>query len=178
VNYRWLVDINNLAIGNPALKDVMVASAKYVIYGVFAALAVLALIELRRRNWLGVVAMAFSLGVAYLFGLLAARLHPEQRPFITHPSVHLLVPHPAGASFPSDHATAAFAIAFAVMVFISVRWGLLFLVAALLIGFARVFDGLHYPGDIGGGALVAALGVLAAMLLLRLRGLPLRTTRA
>jgi membrane-associated phospholipid phosphatase len=56
-------------------------------------------------------------------------------------------------SFPSDHATAAFAIAFAVL-FFSRPVGLAFLACAGAIGFARVLVGLHYTGDVLAGALV------------------------
>lgn len=159
MNYRWLLDINNLSVSDHPLDQPMIWAAKYLIFGVFAVLAVLLVIQARRRRWWRLAAVGAGLGVAYLGGLLAAALHPERRPFTAHPRIHLLIAHPAGQSFPSDHATAAFAVAFAVTAFISVRWGLLLLAVAVLIGFARVFDGLHYPGDIGGGLLVAAIGV-------------------
>jgi len=56
-------------------------------------------------------------------------------------------------SFPSDHAAAAFAIAFAVLAF-SRRAGIAFLVAAALIALSRVALGMHYPSDVLAGALV------------------------
>ena len=61
---------------------------------------------------------------------------------------------------PSDHATAAFAIAFAVGVFLHRRWGAALTVVAVVIGMARVWVGLHYPGDILAGAVIAALAAL------------------
>ncbi|MEK8110462.1 phosphatase PAP2 family protein [Micromonospora sp. M12] len=57
-------------------------------------------------------------------------------------------------SLPSDHATAAFAVAFAVGVFLSWRWGLLLSVLAAVIGFARVWAGVHNPADILVGAVI------------------------
>jgi membrane-associated phospholipid phosphatase len=56
-------------------------------------------------------------------------------------------------SFPSDHASAAFAIAFAVFLFDRLV-GSVFLAAAVLIGVGRVFIGAHYPADVLAGALV------------------------
>ena len=53
-------------------------------------------------------------------------------------------------SFPSDHAAAAFAIAFAILAF-SRRAGMRFLVAATLIGLSRIALGLHYPSDVIAG---------------------------
>ncbi len=59
------------------------------------------------------------------------------------------------ASFPSDHASASLAIAFAVLAFDPVV-GVLFVVAALLIAVGRVLIGAHYPADVGASLLVAA----------------------
>lgn len=54
------------------------------------------------------------------------------------------------ASFPSGHATTAFAFATALALFIP-RWGLAFFLAALAIAVARVAVGAHYPSDVLGG---------------------------
>jgi undecaprenyl-diphosphatase len=171
VNYPWLLDINNLSVGHPLLDRIMIDAAQYAIFVMFALFAVLLVDQGRRRRWAVVVLpMVVTLGVGYLLGLLAAALHPEPRPFTTHPNVHLLVPHPAGASFPSDHATAAFTIALAVTVFLSVRWGVLLGLLAVLIGFARVFDGLHYPGDIAGGLAVGLVATAVVAFALSLTG--------
>jgi undecaprenyl-diphosphatase len=113
-------------------------------------------------------------------------------------AVHLLISHPKDASFPSDHEAVAMAIALtvaaaAIWLFWTIlreplvgkaagwSWGRAFgfvaipgasalvaLAAAALIGFARVFDGVHYPHDIVGGALCGLVGVGVALALLPL----------
>jgi undecaprenyl-diphosphatase len=70
------------------------------------------------------------------------------------------VSHAAGQSFPSDHATAAFGVALATWAFLDRRWGGVLFAAAVLIGFARVYVGVHYPVDILGGLLAAFVGVV------------------
>ena len=72
------------------------------------------------------------------------------------------------SSFPSDHASAAFGIAFAVLCFDRLA-GSIFLAAAFVIGVGRVFVGVHYPLDIVAGFFV---GSAAALLVTRL-GRPL-----
>ena len=80
------------------------------------------------------------------------------RPYETH-----RISHPwssaTDASFPSDHASASLAIAFAVLAFDPVV-GVLFVVAALLIALGRLFIGAHYPADIGASLVVAAASAL------------------
>jgi hypothetical protein len=66
---------------------------------------------------------------------------------------HVLAASSPDPSFPSDHAAAAFAIAFAVLAF-SRPAGLGFVAAATLIGLSRIALGLHYPSDVLAGAVV------------------------
>ena len=117
------------------------------------------------RKWK--LASASALGAAAL-GLLVNRLISSawhrDRPFITHPSAHVFGPHKTDPSFPSDHSTAALAIATAVLLLDPVA-GVLFLVLAVLIAAGRVIVGEHYPGDVLGSTVV---GVLAAVIVVRL----------
>jgi undecaprenyl-diphosphatase len=167
MNYDLFRDINNLS-GNGALDAVMKFSAKYVIFLMVVAVAVLAVDQLRRHRLVPVVATAVGLVFTFVLGLIGAALYSERRPFQTH-HVHELIAHAPGQSFPSDHATAAFGLALATFAFLSRRWGAALFVVALLVGFARVYVGIHYPGDIGGGFLAAAVGVGTITLLYQRR---------
>jgi len=111
-----------------------------------------------------------ALVLSYLLGLVAAAVHPEARPFTTHPSGHPLIAHHPGQAFASDHSTATSAIALVALVFLARRWGAALLAGAVLIGFSRVYVGVHYPGDILGSVLVSVIGVgSVALLHFRLR---------
>jgi len=59
------------------------------------------------------------------------------------------------SSFPSDHASAAFAIAFAFLLCSRIRQGRLFLICASVISLSRVYVGTHYISDVFGGMLTA-----------------------
>jgi undecaprenyl-diphosphatase len=88
----------------------------------------------------------------------------RDRPFQAHRVDHIWGPRKTDASFPSDHASASFAIAVAVCLIDPIA-GAAFLVLASLIAVGRVVVGEHYPGDVVAGA---AIGTLAALVVVRL----------
>lgn len=82
------------------------------------------------------------------------------RPFVDAPSIEALIrslPNEDLASFPSGHALFLFAFA-TTLAFYSPRLGKWFFLAALIIGIARVFVGVHWPSDILAGALIGVAG--------------------
>jgi undecaprenyl-diphosphatase len=102
-----------------------------------------------------------SAGLALLVDQVISHVWIRERPFAAHPhETVLLVGRTTDPSFPSDHASAAFAIAVAVFL-VSRRLGALFLLGAAVVALSRVFAGVHYPGDVGAGALI---GLAAALL--------------
>jgi undecaprenyl-diphosphatase len=102
-------------------------------------------------------------GVALLANLAISHVWPRTRPFIAHPNtVHLLLSHSQDASFPSDHASAGFAIAVVLLV-THRRLGALALAFAVVMSYARVYIGDHYPGDVLAGA---AIGVVVGAIFL------------
>jgi undecaprenyl-diphosphatase len=117
------------------------------------------------RKWK--LAAGSALGAAALgivINRIVAAIYHRDRPFISHPSAHLWGPHKTDASLPSDHATAALAIAVAVLL-IDTGVGLVFLALAVLIAVGRVIVGEHYPGDVLTSTVIA---VLVAFVVVRL----------
>jgi undecaprenyl-diphosphatase len=112
-----------------------------------------------------------SAGVGLLANMAIGSLWFRERPFSAHPGQVVLVAGGSGdPSFPSDHATAAFAAGFAVFL-VSRRAGALFLAFAVATGLSRVAVGLHYPSDVAAGAVI---GFLCAVVVHRLARRPLR----
>lgn len=108
------------------------------------------------------VAAALSAGVALAIGKVIAEIVDRSRPFVVDPNgVHLFSPHAPDPGFPSDHATAAFAIAVAILLRKG-SWGVFALAAAAVLSIGRVALGVHFPSDVLAGA---ALGSLAAIAL-------------
>ncbi|SCF08106.1 undecaprenyl-diphosphatase [Micromonospora viridifaciens] len=160
MNYHVFQLINAAAGQNDQVDDVFEWAAVWLIY-VLGVVAAVPLLSGLRQARAAVVRVVAALGLAFVTGQVVAAVSTEVRPFQTH-TVHQLIPHDPGPSLPSDHATAAFAVAFAVGAFLSWRWGAALSVLAVIIGFARVWTGVHYPADVLVGALiaVAASGVV------------------
>ena len=101
--------------------------------------------------------------VALIANRIIASIWHRDRPYDTHAISHPWT-NSHDASFPSDHASASFGIAFAVLMFDRLV-GSLFLLAAAIIGIGRIFIGAHYPADVGAGVLV---GLASAILVVKL----------
>lgn len=114
----------------------------------------------------GASAALLAAGGALLINLIISHLWDRSRPFVTHPdTVQVLLGHSRDASFPSDHASAAFAIA--TVLFAAHRGaGLAALTFAALMSYARVYVGDHYPGDVLAGAVIGLImgGLLVSRL--------------
>ena len=110
----------------------------------------------------GAITAVSAAGLALLANQVIIHLWERPRPFVAHPdTVHVLLAHSSDPSFPSDHASPAFAIAIVVLWFHR-RFGLGALLLATIMSVARVYVGDHYPGDVTAGAIV---GLIAAIVL-------------
>ncbi len=150
--------INGMAGRWPQLDAAMVFVASYLPLVMVLPLVVLFLMggNSRRAAVVAGVVAAIALGASFLLG----HAYYQPRPFVDR-TVQLLLEHKADSSFPSRHAAAAFGMALGLLPRRK-RVGLVLLAAALLVGVARVYTGVHWPVDVMGSALVAgfvALGV-------------------
>jgi len=116
---------------------------------------------LRRQAFVAASALAvIAAGVGLTVAAVIGRAVDRPRPFVSHPQIHAFLAHAPDPGFPSDHATAAFAIAAVLLVRLG-RWTSPILIAAAALAVSRVLVGVHYPDDVLAGAL---LGTAAAAL--------------
>jgi undecaprenyl-diphosphatase len=180
-------DLNGFAGQSAWIDGLIVFCATYLIFIMGAAIAVAVAVVIwqeRHPGWqrrlhlflrhqhsyraeaavvLGLRAVVAA-SFAYLFNFIISLIWFRPRPFLTLYHVQQLAfPSSSTKSFPSDHATIAFAMAWAI--FLSRRrLGALLLVAATLIALGRVFAGVHYPSDVIAGAAVGFVWAWVARL--------------
>lgn len=79
----------------------------------------------------------------------------EARPYTVLPHLLVLAHRSSDYSFPSDHAVMAGAVAGGLFL-VNRRLGVAALLAALVMAFARVYIGAHWPGDVEVGLVLGA----------------------
>jgi undecaprenyl-diphosphatase len=159
----WLLKVlNGLASLSDGLEDPFEFLANEAEL-LFAGL--LAVVFVARGKYTSVKARhgVVAAGLSALLGLAVAHaisgMWDRPRPFEAH-DVHLFVAPSPDPSFPSDHATAAFAIAVALFLR-NRRVGWVALAMASVISLSRVAVAVHYPSDVLGGAVIGVLAALA-----------------
>lgn len=114
------------------------------------------------RKWkLASTGALLASGLALATNRIIAAIWFRRRPFIAHHIAHPWI-NSHDASFPSDHSSASFAIAFAV-VMVDPLVGALFLFFAVVIAVGRLLIGAHYPGDVAAGFFIGALSATVVM---------------
>jgi membrane-associated phospholipid phosphatase len=159
-------------VSDDALTDVLtLASAWWVKDLVFIAVALAYDLWHRRPpvNAL-IVAAAFVLSsiASTSIKIVVDRPRPHDNP---------LIPLPSSASFPSGHATTAFAAAVALSLLVP-RTGWLAIPLAAVIAYSRVYLGVHYWSDVIAGALIgSAVAVLVVVAVRRRRSMLVASPR-
>ncbi|MBI5391605.1 phosphatase PAP2 family protein [Candidatus Woesearchaeota archaeon] len=123
---------------------------------VFILLAVFFLITKQKKNIpLLAIQLVVSGIIAYLLKIVVARPRPD---------VLVLGNHPITPSFPSGHATAVFTVLPLIWkLYPKFKW--VWLVIAMLVGYSRMYLGVHYGSDVLAGMF---LGLTIGLLLLKL----------
>lgn len=131
--------------------------AQYAIYPFF--LIVLPCVWYRKKPGESILALA----CAGVINLVIGHFFFRARPFVTLHLAPLISGVSQGKSFPSDHTAAAFALA-TVFALTYPQWKWVAYAVALAIGIARVYVGVHYPGDVLGGI---GVGIFSGYIMVR-----------
>lgn len=127
----------------------------------------------RNRGALPVAAGATAAGAAWALAHVAKAVTARPRPYAAVAGVVLRQQPAHGLSFPSTHTAVALAAAIALVPFLARPLAAAGIGYAVLVGWSRVYLGVHYPLDILGGA---GIGMAAGGVVLLAVGVLLRRT--
>jgi len=130
--------------------------AKYVIFLLVLSIAATWLVRTDQAMWrFRAISCALAVAAGLLLNqgilLFVSRVRPYDLGL-----THLIVEKSADPSFPSDHATVVFAIAF-MLILLRDRFAVPYLILAVFVALARVFIGVHFLSDVMGGAMTALI---------------------
>lgn len=144
-------------------------------------LALFTILNFGRRGWLWVLLLIATAAVSdytssSIIKDLFPRLRPCRDPELAHQVRFLASYCPVSSSFVSSHAVNHFAISTFIFVTfknaISPKWAIIFL-WALLICYAQVYVGVHFPLDVAAGGIVGIiLGYITSTMFNRFFPLP------
>ena len=123
----------------------------------------------RNHSVLPVAAGGLAAGIAWLLANAAKAIADRPRPYEVMANAVLRQQPAHGTSFPSSHTAVTLAVVIALVPFLARTLAAVGIGYAVLIGWSRVYLGVHYPLDIlagaaigmtAGGVILLALGML------------------
>jgi membrane-associated phospholipid phosphatase len=130
----------------------------------------------RNRSVLPVAAAAVAAGAAWVLAHVAKAIADRPRPYEVMSDEVLRQQPPHGTSFPSSHTAVTVAVVIALVPFLVRPLAAVAIGYAVLVGWSRVYLGVHYPLDVLAGA---GIGIaVGGVSLLALRTLLGRAGRA
>lgn len=159
----WLQE----TIRSPWLTPIMQFITSLGDHGILAITTCLALVAYKETRHIGTLS-ALSLAInVILTNVILKNIFARIRPYEVIKELTLLTGVPHDFSFPSGHTSSSFAVAGILFLYCPPKIGIPALIIAALIGFSRLYVGIHYPSDVVIGMLV---GILCSYLVYKIDG--------
>ena len=123
--------------------------------GWFWILLSLIFLIFKKTRTVGVTMLVALIINHFMTNMLLKDLIGRPRPYNASAEIHTLIKELSSYSFPSGHTSSSFAAAFIMYRMLSKKAGIPALVLAAMIGFSRMYVGVHYPTDVLGGIVIA-----------------------
>jgi undecaprenyl-diphosphatase len=155
INISVFRAINDLGFHLTFLNPIMVFFAKYGVF-LLALWMILFWFLAKEKVWARIVLVGSVVSFVFseVIGKVLGKFIEHVQPFATLSNVNKLMTHEIDNSFPSDHAILVFSIC--TMLFLGSKSSkrVSFLIFATMIGFSRIWVGVHYPIDVLIGAFI------------------------
>ncbi|AOM40716.1 undecaprenyl-diphosphate phosphatase [Xenorhabdus hominickii] len=177
LNHNLFTFINATPDSSPVMISLAILIAKYFVFIYPITLATLwlwgkeeAITNQRIVVSKSCIAFAFGITASYIIGIFA----PHARPFVEGFG-HNFLEHAPTESFPSNHGTAVFTFALAVIFWHRTWLGACLMIIACAIAWSRVYVGVHWPIDMVGAFLVSLMGCAFSQVFWSLCGDPIQS---
>lgn len=150
----------NQGLASPLLDGTMLfISHRYTWVAVGAIAIAFGLWKMNRRFLVFCVTLGLTIGLSDFFTYQALKpTFARSRPCHQLEDVRLVQDRCGGDyGFPSNHAANSMATATLVALVVRRRWAWWVFAAALLVGFTRIYLGVHFPGDVLAGFCVGGV---------------------
>lgn len=145
------------SVRNPILDNIMIFITSLGNGGMIWIAATIALLIPKKTRKAGVVSAVALLGSLIINNNIVKNIVQRPRPFVTFTDLQIIIPTPSEFSFPSGHTSSSFAAAAVFYRHLPKKLGIPSVILAGLIGFSRLYVGVHYPTDVIAGVLMGIL---------------------
>lgn len=145
------------SVRNPILDNLMIFITSLGNGGMIWIVATIALLIPKKTRKAGIMSAAALLGSLIINNNIVKNIVQRPRPFVTFTDLQIIIATPSEFSFPSGHTSSSFAAAAVFYRHLPKKIGLPSVILAGLIGFSRLYVGVHYPTDVIAGVIMGIL---------------------
>lgn len=145
------------SVRNPILDNIMIFITSLGNGGMIWIAATIVLLIPKKTRKAGIMSAVALLGSLIINNNIVKNIVQRPRPFVTFTDLQIIIPTPSEFSFPSGHTSSSFAAAAVFYRHLPKKLGLPAVILAGLIGFSRLYVGVHYPTDVIAGVLMGIL---------------------
>ena len=152
--FLWILQVS---VRNPILDSIMIFITSLGNGGMIWIAATILLLIPKKTRKAGVMSAVALLGSLIINNNIVKNIVQRPRPFVTFADLQIIIPTPSEFSFPSGHTSSSFAAAAVFYRHLPKKLGIPSVILAGLIGFSRLYVGVHYPTDVIAGVLMGIL---------------------
>jgi undecaprenyl-diphosphatase len=153
---KFLLYLQNLMV-NPIITPFFQFITKLGDNGLIWILISLGLLLYKQTRKVGILALISLFCVYMIDNVILKNLFERIRPYEIISGIQLLIEKQSSFSFPSGHTGSAFAAAIVFLKHLPKRYGIPVIILAVLIGFSRLYLGVHFPIDVIFGAMIGII---------------------
>lgn len=144
-------------VRNPILNSIMIFITSLGDGGILWIAATIILLIPKKTRKVGIMSAVALLGSLIINNNIIKNIVQRPRPFVTFTDLQIIISTPSEFSFPSGHTSSSFAAAAVFYRHLPKKLGLPSVILAGLIGFSRLYVGVHYPTDVIAGVIMGIL---------------------